>query len=132
MNKIRHGTLRLSSRLRLGCWGLRGTTGSSGSMRAHSPSSISHGLAAVFLVLAGSHPLRPLSTRTDTPSFSTARKPHFGRSPKFIRRPIPPPTRPPSYCSAVRYDPSFYDPPPAPYRYGRPAYSPRHHALPAG
>jgi hypothetical protein len=54
-------------------------------MRAHSPSSIPRGLAAIFLVLAGSHPLRPLSTRTDTPSFSTARKPHFGRSPKVIR-----------------------------------------------
>jgi hypothetical protein len=29
--------------------------------------------------------LRPLSARTDTPSFPAARNPHSGRSPKFIR-----------------------------------------------
>jgi hypothetical protein len=52
-------------------------------MRAHSPSSISRGLAAVFLGWLA--PLQPVSARTDTPSFPTARKPHFGRSPEFIR-----------------------------------------------
>ena len=76
-NRIPHSTLRLSRRLRPGRRGLRGTTGSSGSMRAHNSSSISHGLAAVFLVSTGSHPLRPASARTDTPSFPEVQKPLF-------------------------------------------------------
>ncbi|MDQ0605181.1 hypothetical protein QF037_009526 [Streptomyces canus] len=79
-NRIPHSTLRLSRRLRPGRRGLRGTTGSSGSMRAHNSSSISHGLAAVFLVSTGSHPLRPASTRTDTMSFPEVQKPLFVRS----------------------------------------------------
>ena len=53
-------------------------------MHAHIPPSIFHGLAAVFLLLAGSHPFDHYQ-REHPPSFSTACKPDFGRSPKFIR-----------------------------------------------
>lgn len=59
---------------------------------AHNSSSISHGLAAVFLVSTGSHPLRPASTRTDTPSFPEVPKPPFVRSRK--RRHAPGPASP--------------------------------------
>ncbi|MGW0549963.1 transposase [Streptomyces altiplanensis] len=48
-------------------------------MRAHNSSSISHGLAAVFLISTASPP-RPVSTRTDTPSFLEVQKPPFVRS----------------------------------------------------
>ena len=61
---------------------LRGTAGSGGSTRAHNSSSISQRLAAVFLVPTGSHPLRPASTRTDTPSFPEIHKPPSVRSRK--------------------------------------------------
>jgi len=64
--------------------GWRGTVGSSGSMRAHSPPPVSHGLAALLLVSAGSPPLRPLSARTGTLSLPATRKPDFRGSAKLI------------------------------------------------
>ncbi len=55
-NTIPHTTLRLPNTADPGRRGLRRTTGSSGSTRAHNSSSISHGPATVFHISTGSPP----------------------------------------------------------------------------